>query len=79
MKKIAYLINDNGVDGRAPTTIMFASFDEIERDNAHNQSKNKNFFSTSEIIVDEDKKRAEVLAELNGLERLVLGMQQKKI
>jgi len=31
MKRIAYVVNDNGVDGREPTRVLYATFNEIER------------------------------------------------
>lgn len=73
-KKIAYLITSNDVDGRGPTHIEYAFWDETDRDNFFEQDKNKNYYSKTEQIVAVDKETLATLAKLNGLERLLLGL-----
>jgi hypothetical protein len=73
-KRIAYLIADNGVDGREKTTILFATWDEQQRDTVHENSANKNWQHKAEEIVDETVARTQALAKLNGIDRLILGL-----
>ncbi len=75
-KKIAYLIIDNGCDGRERDNIIYASWDETERDNALEKSPNKGYYRTDEKIVNEGHTRENALAKLNGIERLTLGLAQ---
>lgn len=75
MKKIAYLITDEGIDGREPKSICSATWDETARDQLLSIDKSKAYRSVSEVIVDEDKARAQALAKLNGIDRLVLGLE----
>jgi len=70
MKKIAYLLMD---DGEERPIISYAFWDEVERDKKHeNMGVNKNFLRKDEIIVDYEKRRAEALVKLDGLDRLLL-------
>jgi hypothetical protein len=71
-KHIAYLIVDNGIDGREPDRIVEAHWDEGERDRAFAQNKNKAYYHKSESIVDVDKATSAAIAKLNGLDRLLL-------
>lgn len=73
-KRIAYLATDNGVDGREPTTVMYASFDEKERDALLNADKAKAWRSKGEQLVDVEAARKKALAKLDGIDRLVLGL-----
>jgi hypothetical protein len=75
MKKIAYTINDNGVDGRCRTRIVDAFWDEEERDEAFESNKNKDYLSKGEQIVDVEDAKKEALCKLNGLDRLLLGLE----
>ncbi len=74
-KKIAYTITSNGIDGREPTVIGEAFWDEGQRDIAWNQLEpdQRTWLSKGELIVDVDKAVKEAVAKLNGLDRLVLG------
>lgn len=74
MKRIAYIISDFGIDGREKEHIVFASFNEKTRDNFFDNSPSKNWFTKKEIIVDIAKKKKETLCQLDGLEKLVLGL-----
>ncbi len=73
-KKIAYLVNDNGVDGREPTETLYATWEEADRENLLNSDKAKNWRSKAETIVDIEHARAKALAKLDGLDKLVLGL-----
>jgi len=78
MKRIAYVITDNGVDGREPTSIVFASFSEAERDMAFENDKAKSWHSKAERIVESDAVASQALARLDGIERLALNLPQLK-
>lgn len=77
MKQIVYTVTSNGIDGREPTTVVQAFLDEEERNRMLNASKNKNWRSKGEMIVDMELARKQALAQLDGLERLVLGLEQR--
>ncbi len=77
MKQIAYLLTNYGVDGLAKKEVDFAFLDEKERDTFFEASKNKNWLIKEEIIVDLEKVKKETLARLDGLEKLVLGIENK--
>lgn len=77
-KRIAYLITSNDVDGRGPTVIEQAFWDEQDRDTAFN-GKPENvrcYLGKREQIVDEEPTKKAALAKLNGLDRLLLGLGQ---
>ena len=73
-KRIAYLLTESGIDGRAPTTIVSAFWSEAERDAAFAADPNRNWLGKSERIVNLSVARKEALAKLNGLDRLLLGL-----
>lgn len=75
MKQIAYLAIDNGVDGRAPPSVMYASFDEAELDAMIAADKSKAWRTKTEAIVDHAVARQQALGKLNGIDRLVLGLK----
>jgi hypothetical protein len=75
MKRIAYLVNDNGVDGMGQTRTLYATFDASERDALLELDKSKAWRSTAETIIDEEKAVETALAKLNGIDRLVLGLR----
>jgi len=77
MKKIVYLIVQNGVDGKEPTNEVYASWSEEDRDNVLAASRNKNYFRTEERIVGEEKVKAKALKKLTATEKLLLGHGQK--
>lgn len=74
MKRIVYVVNDNGIDGRAPTRTLYASFDEKERDAMLEKDKAKPWRSTDEVIIDDVVAKNQALAKLDGIDRLVLGL-----
>lgn len=71
-KRIAFTIRDNGVDGREPTRIVSAFWDEGERDKSFDKDKNKAYLSKGEEIIDTNKALKEALAKLNGIDKLIL-------
>lgn len=74
MKRIAYLIVDNGVDGREPDRVVGAYWNEYARERALQQDKSKHWHSQKEIIIDTDADHAVALAKLTAIDRLVLGL-----
>ena len=74
-KRIAYTITSNGIDGREPTIIGEAFWNEGQRDDAWNQMKaeQRNWLGKGEVIVDIEKAVKAAVAKLDGLDRLVLG------
>lgn len=72
MKTIVYLIIDNGIDGRSPDNIIYASTNELERDDYYHNSPNKNWYYRKEIIVNLDDLAIETWKRLNALEKLAL-------
>ena len=77
MKRIMYMAEDNGVDGRAPTSIVFAAFDEGERDRMVANAKSGAWYTKTERIVDVEQETKAALAKLDGVERLLLGLPQR--
>jgi len=76
MKKIVYTVYCNGVDGREPTKVLYAFYDETERDLVLESDKNKNYYSKGEQIVDIGKTQAQALAKLDEVDRLVLSLSR---
>jgi hypothetical protein len=72
MKQIVYIIVDNGIDGRSPDSIVYASTNELERDNFYIKSPNKNWYTRKEIIANLDDVAIKTWKKLNALEKLSL-------
>lgn len=75
MKRIVYVATDSGMDGMAPTKVLYASFDEAERDAMIEADKSKPWRSKDERIIDVDHAIAKALSKLDGIDRLVLGLK----
>jgi len=76
--KIVYTVTESGMDGRAPTSIRFASFDKEVRDLWDDgQGKNKCYYSKARQIVDIEHETKQALAKLDGLQRLMLNIAQR--
>ncbi len=73
-KQIVYLVTQNGVDGREPTSQVAAFFSEGERDEFVKTSKNRNWYSTEEKIIDVDVAYKKAVGKLNEVDKLVLGL-----
>lgn len=73
-KKIVFGVTDSGVDGREVTKVLYASFDEKERDAMLAKDKSKAYRGVNEAIVDVESRRKQALAKLDGIDRLVLGL-----
>lgn len=67
------------MDGRAPTSIVFASYDSQECDEIYNRSKNKAYYSQTKQIVEVEKETKQAMAKLNGLQRLMLDIDQREL
>lgn len=78
-KSIVYLITEHGMDGRAPETIMFASMVEETRDRVFDNSKNRVYYNKVDRIIDIEEYRKGSLAKLNGIDRMILGCEQRVI
>ena len=77
--KIVYLITDNGMDGRAPTSIVFASYDSQECDDTYNRSKNKAYYGQSKKIIEIEKETRQAMVKLDGVQRLMLDIDQREV
>lgn len=74
MKKIIFSIASNGVDGLEHKTIYKAFFDEKERDNYLKIMKNSSYFYPLDEIVDIEKETSKSRNKLNGIDKLLLGI-----
>lgn len=79
MKKIAYLIINNGIDGMGDTSVDEAYWEENQRDASFDKNPNKNYFSKTEVIVNVEVDTKQALNKLNGLERLLLGLKKEEL
>ena len=77
MDKIVYLITDYGVEGRAPESITYASFDKSQRDKYYDSLKFSSYYSKAKRIIDTEHERKQALAKLNGVHKLVLSIAQE--
>jgi hypothetical protein len=75
--KIVYLVTDHGVDGRARENIMFASFDETERDAWYDTNPNRNYYSKTKRIIEVEKELNNTMRRLDGVARLLLDIEQR--
>lgn len=76
-KKIVYTANDNGVDGKEKTNVIFATFDEDELKIKHEADINKNWITLGEEIVEVDSRKKQALSKLDGIDKLVLGIDDE--
>ena len=75
---IVYIVTESGVDGRAPTNTVFASFDQEERDEWYEaKGKNKGYYNKSKRIVEIEHEFKQALAKLDGVQRLLLNVAQR--
>lgn len=72
MKKIAYLVVDNGIDGRSPDSIVYCSMYESERDEWFKKSANKNWYRKTEQIVNLREIALELWKTLNPIQKAAL-------
>lgn len=77
MKRIAYLIEDCGVDWCNPQRCLHAFWNEADRGIILRADPNRRWRSTREVIVDDTVVRKEALAKLDGIDRLVLDLGAK--
>lgn len=76
-KKIVYTANDNGVDGKEKTNVIFATFNEDELKIKHEADINKNWITLGEEIVEVDSRKKQALSKLDGIDKLVLGIDDE--
>lgn len=77
MDKIVYLVTDHGIDGRDKENIMFASYDEQKANDWFEENPNKAWYTKTKRIVEIEQDSKKALAKLDGLERLLLNIQQR--
>ena len=70
MKQAYFLAVDNGIDGREPDNIRFASLDEKERDDFIASSPNKAWLRPVDKVADLHDIALRVWAKLDALEQL---------
>lgn len=73
MKKIAFTIIDNGIEGREKDHVIEAFWDEKQRDDAFETSPNKGYYRKGEQIIDDLAAQKAATAKLNGIDKLALG------
>ena len=71
-KQAIFLVTDSGGDGRARASIIYASTDEVERDDWHKNHENKNYYTCIDEVHDLDEVAKKAWKKLNGLEKLSL-------
>jgi len=77
MDKIVYLVTDHGMDGRDKESIIFASYNEQIASDWFEESPNKAWYTKTKRIVETEQDAKQALAKLDGLERLLLNIQQR--
>jgi hypothetical protein len=75
MKRIVYVAEDTGIDGLAKASVLYASFNEAERDSLINADPSKAWRTKGERIIDPAVAYKQALAKLDGVDRLVLGLK----
>jgi len=75
--KIVYIVTDRGVHGLVYERVIFASFDEQERNAWYDANPNRNYYSKSKRIVEIEKEINNALRKLDGIERLMLNIEQR--
>jgi len=76
--KIAYLVTESGMDGMGKMNITFASFDETARDAWYDaKGNNKCYYSKSKRIIEVEKEHKQAMAKLDGVQRLLLDIDQR--
>ncbi len=78
--RIVYLVTNSGMDGRAKEHIDFADYSESARDKWYEKlGKNRCYYSKTKRIVETIPATKQALARINGLDRLLLGIEMKPI
>lgn len=65
------------MDGRGPTKVLFASWNESERNLTLKNDKNKVYRGIGEEIVNIKVRHNQAIAKLDGIDLLVLGLQKE--
>ena len=73
MSKVAvFQVCSEGMDGRAPSRIEFASLDEYDRDAFFKDHKNKAYFRKVDVVLSLEVMTMQLLNKLNGNDYLIL-------
>lgn len=78
-KTIAFIVIDNGIDCKAKNRIIYANENEAERDKWFDAAKNKKWYRKAEQIIDAEKIKTDVIARMDGIEKMVMGIPEDKI
>jgi len=79
MDKIIYTIESNGIDGRGKLEIINASFEKEIINNIFNNLKWRGYYSMNKRIIDPSAEAKKGISKLNGVERLILGLEQREL
>ena len=79
MDKIVYTISSYGEDGRAPESIVVASFNENYINKTIKNLKFPNYYSKNKRIVEVESAAKQALAKIDGLDRLLLEISDRKL
>lgn len=74
MKQAIFTAVDNGIEGKDPDIIVFASQVEAVRDHWLENNPNKNWYSKKDMVVDLKVCKKQALAKLDGLDKLALAI-----
>ena len=72
--QIVYVVMGADSGGKSSNNILYASFDENKQVNFYDNAKNKNWFIKKKIIIDKEKEAKKLFSKLDGLERMILGI-----
>ena len=75
--RIVYIVTSSGEDGRAKTKVEFASFDKAEAKDYYGNLKYSKYYSLGKKIVEVGHETKQALAKLDGVQRLMLGLEQR--
>lgn len=76
-KRIAYLIVGNGEDGRGPTEVHEAYWEEAKRDKAFAHLKFPSYYRREERIVDVGPATFQALVRIDALQALLIGVDKR--
>ena len=76
MKRIVYYVGYEGIEGKDKLRITFASFDEKEVIEHIEKDVNKNWLHKGEKIIDVEYETKQALAKIDGIGKLLLGIEK---
>jgi len=77
--KIVYTVVSAGSDGRGAQKVEFASFSKDERDDFFKALRFPNYYNKAVSIIDIAIVEKQGLAKLDGTQRLILSLPQRKL